>query len=155
MMSPYRPPHWLMSSSPFLLVILLGLAAHEAAAPRAAAATGTHSTVRMPGETPDTKPVRQEAAPSDGQDTSWTVDPLHAGVTLGVVPALLLLVVFVRRRMRPAIDTHVAVPDYLDPRRKIKVPRTELREPIDDRFYALHLGRATLVVKIYWRHVHF
>ncbi len=69
----------------------------------------------MPGETTDTKPVRQEAAPSDGQDTSWTVDP----------------------------------------RRKIKVPRTELREPLDDQFYALHLGRVTFVVKIYWRHVHF
>ncbi len=87
----------------------------------------------------------------------WTVDPLHAGITQGVVLALLLLVVFVRRRMRPVVaaDTHVEVPDYLDPRRKIKVPRTELCEPLDDQFYALHLGRVTFVVKIYWRHVHF
>ena len=33
----------------------------------------------------------------------WTVDLLHAGVTLGIVLAVLLLVVFVRRRMRPAV----------------------------------------------------
>ena len=46
----------------------------------------------------------------------------------------------IRCRMRPASDTHVSVPDYLDPRRKIKVPRQELREPLDDQFYALHLG---------------
>ncbi len=156
-MSPYRPPHWLMSRGTFLLVMLLGLAAHEAAAPRVALATGTHRTARMPGETTDAKTALQEAATSDRQNTPWTVDPVRAGVTLGVVLALLLLVVFVRRRMRPALaaDTHVEVPDYLDPRRKIKVPRAELREPLDDQFYALHLGRVTFVVKIYWRHVHF
>ena len=59
--------------------------------------------------------------------------------------------------MRPpvAADTHVEVPDYVDPRRKIKVPRTELRVPLGDQFYALHLGRVTFVVKIYWREVHF
>ena len=136
--------------------MLLGLAAHEAAASRAAAATGTHRTARMPGETTDAKTALQEAATSVVQDTPWTFDPVRAGVTLGVVLVLLLLVVFVRRRMRPAVaETHVEVPDYLDPRRKIKVPRTELREPLDDQFYALHLGRATFVVKIYWRHVHF
>ncbi len=33
----------------------------------------------------------------------WTVDPLRAGVTLGVVLVLLLLVVFVRCRMLPAL----------------------------------------------------
>ena len=33
----------------------------------------------------------------------WTVNPLRAGVTLGVVLALLLLVIFVRCRMRPAV----------------------------------------------------
>ena len=49
-----------------------------------------------------------------------------------------------KKRSPPvAADTHVEVPDYLDPRRKIKVPRTELCEPLDDQFYALHLGRAT------------
>ncbi len=146
-----------MSSSTFLLVMLLGLAAHEAAAPRVALATGTHRTARMRGETTDAKTALQEAATSDRQNTPWTVDPLRASLTLGVVLAVLLLVVFVRRRMRPVVaaDTHVEVPDYLDPRRKIKVPRTELREPLDDQFYALHLGRATFVVKIYWRHVHF
>ncbi len=44
--------------------------------------------------------------------------------------------------MRPTVaaNTHFEVPDYLDPRRKIKVPRQELREPLDDQFYALHLG---------------
>ncbi len=156
-MSPYRPPHWLTSPGTFLLVLLLGLAAHDAAAPRVALATGTHRTARMPGETTNAKTALQEAATSDRQNTPWTADPLRAGVTLGVVLALLLLVVFVRRRRQPAVaaDTHVVVPDYLDPRRKIKVPRTELREPLDDQFYALHLGRVTFVVKIYWRHVHF
>ena len=157
MMSPYRPPHWLTSPGTFLLVLLLGLAAHDAAAPRVALATGTHRTARMPGETTNAKTALQEAATSDRQNTPWTADPLRAGVTLGVVLALLLLVVFVRHRRQPAVaaDTHVVVPDYLDPRRKIKVPRTELREPLDDQFYALHLGRVTFVVKIYWRHVHF
>ncbi len=156
-MSPYRPPHWLTNNSTFLLVLLLGLAAYDAAAPLLDRATTAHRTVCLPGETTDAKPALQEAAPSDEQDTPWLFDPLHAGVTLGVVLALLLLVVFVRRRRQPAIaaDTHVAVPDYLDPRRKIKVPRTELREPLDDQLYALHLGRVTFVVKIYWRHVHF
>ena len=73
------------------------------------------------------------------------------------IPAVLLLVIFVWHRVRPALaaDTHIEVPDYLDPRRKIKVPRAELHEPLDDQFYALHLGRVTFVVKIYWRHVHF
>ena len=141
-MPPYRPTHWLRSSSTFLLVMLLGLAAHEATAPRVALATGTHRTARMPGETTDAKTALQEAATSDRQNTPWTVDPVRAGITLGVVLAVLLLVVFVRRRMHPTVvaDTHVEVPDYLDPRRKIKVPRTELREPLDDQFYALHLG---------------
>ncbi len=145
-----------MSSSTFLLVMLLGLAAHEAAAPRVALATGTHRTART-GETTDAKTALQEAATSDRQNTPWTIDPVRAGVTLGVVLVLLLLVVFVRRRRQlvVAADTHVEVPDYLDPRRKIKVPRAELHEPLDDQFYALHLGRATFVVKIYWRHVHF
>ncbi|MFB3133346.1 MAG: hypothetical protein ACE10K_12575, partial [Rhodothermales bacterium] len=140
-----------MSSSTFLLVMLLGLAAHEAAAPRVALATGTHRTARMPGETTDAKTALQEAATSDRQNTPWTVDPVRAGITLGVVLAVLLLVIFVWHRVRPALaaDTHIEVPDYLDPRRKIKVPRTELREPLDDQFYALHLGRATFVVKIY------
>ncbi len=137
--------------------MLLDLAAHEATAPRVDLATATHCAVCLPGETTDAKPALQEAAPSDEQDTPWLFDPLHAGVTLGVVLVLLLLVVFVRRRRQPAVaaDTHVAVPDYLDPRRKIKVLRTELREPLDDQLYALHLGRVTFVVKIYWRHVHF
>ncbi len=33
----------------------------------------------------------------------WTVDPLHASVNLGVVLTLLLFVIFVRRRMLPAL----------------------------------------------------
>ena len=146
-----------MNKSTFLLIMLLGLTAHETAASCMAAATGMHCTVHMPDETTGAITAFQETPISNEEASPWSLSLIRASVILGVVLALLLFVVFVRSRAGAAgaADTHVEVTDYLDPRRKIRVPRTELREPVDDRFYALYLGRITFVVKIYWRHVHF
>ncbi len=50
--------------------------------------------------------------------------------------------------------TLVDVPDYFDPDDNIKVPAHELQD--DDRpFHAIRTGPVTLIVKVYWRIVHY
>ena len=97
-----------------------------------------------------------------GQEWPSLLAPLGWGFMVAL--ASLFFMVCLRRYIRPgpapanrldADDTLIEVPEYLDPAQTVRVPADALQEQEERPFYALRVGSLTLIVKIYWRRVHF